>query len=429
LVSWYLDRDEVSTPRVSEMAATGRQQVPKPTPPSHNREWRGQRGWRRWLPWVGAVAGSLVAIASAVIVLVPALINKVANDNLHQESLLAPAQVGKDFSGAINVLLIGHDERTNELGGFGADSVIILHVNAAHTQVFMVSVPRDSMVAIPAFPASKFPGTSRAKLTDAFAAGNQTFNAKGQPVSDDSPAGRARGVQALTQVLSNITPGGLTFNAVAIVSFSGFQKLVEAIGGIKSMCVDERTLSEHYDNKGNYVSETYGNPKIAKTYPVGCYPMLPWEAMDFVRQRHYLANGDGDYGRQRHQQQFLMTVFKQLANADTLSSPTKLTGIMHAAGDLFTVDLGGHSPADWVYTLRRISSNNITMIKTNAGQYSPVVIDGVAYEQIVPDTTKLLAALTTDTVEEFLATHPTWGTAAPAATTTTTAPPTANPTR
>jgi LCP family protein required for cell wall assembly len=370
----------------------------------------------------------LVAVVSAVIVLVPALINKVANDNLHQESLLSPEQVGKDFSGAINVLLIGHDERTNEGGGYGADSVIIVHVNAAHTQVFMVSVPRDSMVAIPAFPASKFTGVSRAKLTDAFAAGNQTIGASGQPVHDDSPAGRARGVQVLTQVLSNITPGGLRFNAVAIVSFSGFQKLVEAIGGIKSMCVDELTLSEHYANNGSYVSETYGNPKIAKTYRVGCYSMLPWEAMDYVRQRHYLANGDGDYGRQRHQQQFLMTVFKQLASSDTLSNPTKLTGIMHAAGDLFTVDLGGHSAADWVYTLRRISSNNITMIKTNAGHYSPVVVDGVAYEQIVPDTTKLLAALTTDTVDEFLATHPTWGAAAPAATITT-APPTAKPTR
>jgi LCP family protein required for cell wall assembly len=367
----------------------------------------------------------LVAIVSAVIVLVPAVINKVASDNLHQESLLSPEQVGQDFSGAINVLLIGHDERTNEAGGYGADSVIIVHVNAAHTQVFMVSVPRDSMVAIPAFPASKFPGTARAKLTDAFAAGDQTFDTKGQPVHDDSPAGLARGVQVLTRVLSNITPGGLSFSAVAIVSFGGFQKLVEAIGGIKSMCVDEKTLSEHYAKDGSYVSETYGNPKIAKTYPVGCYPMQPWEAMDFVRQRHYLANGDGDYGRQRHQQQFLMTVFKQLASADTLSSPSKLTGIIHAAGDLFTVDLGGHSPADWIYTLRRISSNNITMIKTNAGQYSPVLVDGVEYEQIVPDTTKLLAALTTDTVDEFLATHPTWGTAAPAATAT--AQPTGKP--
>jgi hypothetical protein len=107
------------------------------------------------------VAGSLVALMSAVVVLVPSLINKVATDNLRLEQLQSPEQVGQDFSRAINVLLIGDDERTNELGGFGADSVTIVHVDAAHTQVFVVSVSRDSMVAIPAFRASKFPGQRR----------------------------------------------------------------------------------------------------------------------------------------------------------------------------------------------------------------------------------------------------------------------------
>ena len=238
-------------------------------------------------------------------------------------------------------------------------------------------------------------------------------------------------MQLLNQVLSKLTPGGLTFNAVAIVNFDGFQKLVEAMGGIKDMCVDEVVRSEHYDNKGNYVSETYGNPKIAKIYPVGCYPMLPWEALDYVRQRKYLELQDGDYGRQRHQQQFLMTVFKQLATAETLSSPTKLTGIMKAAGDLFTVDLGNPSPADWVYTLRHIGGNNITMIKTNGGNFSTIDIDQgngtkVSFQQITPDMTKLLAAVHNDTIDSFLATHPTWGTAAPPASVTS-GPPTSKP--
>jgi len=151
--------------------------------------------------------------------------------------------------------------------------------------------------------------------------------------------------------------------------------------------------------------------------------MQPWEALDFVRQRKYLANGDGDYGRQRHQQQFLITVFKQLYSKKTLTDVKKISGIMDAAGKLLTVDLGGHSPLDWVFTLQNIKSDDLTMIKTNGGQYSSITIGDTAYEQVVPETKSLLAAVKNDTVDQFLSAHPTWGSVAGAGNT-----PSPNPT-
>jgi anionic cell wall polymer biosynthesis LytR-Cps2A-Psr (LCP) family protein len=355
------------------------------------------------------IAGISLVVLGLVAVGVVALANRYVASKIPIETLLAPQQKGVDISGPINILLLGMDERTGETDLIHADSVIIVHINAAHDHAYMVSVPRDSMVAVPEFPASEFPGTSQAKLTEAFAFGNRTFNANGGEIGDDSPAGRARGTQLLATVLNDMAPGGgLRFNAVSILSFDGFQKLVEAMGGVDNMCVDELTLSEHYDNKGNYVSETNGNPKIAKTYPVGCYPMKPWEALDFVRQRHYLANGDGDYGRQRHQQQFLITVLKQLYSTNPLTDVTKITGIMEAAGKLLTVDLGGHQPLDWAFELRNIKPNSLTMIKTYAGQYQSQTIDGTDYEVVTQDLKDLLAAVRDDTVDSFLAAHPTW---------------------
>ena len=353
--------------------------------------------------------GIVIVVISGLFVSAVTITNWYADTTVPQEPLLPSQDRGKPIDGALNILLLGMDERTGELDLIHADSIIIMHINAAHSQAYLVSVPRDAMVAVPAFPASKFPGTSRAKLTEAFAFGNQTFNAKGGAIGDDSPAGRARGVQLLSQVLSSLTPGGLSFNAVAIVSFDGFQKLVEAMGGIDRMCVDEKTYSEHFDNKGNYVSETHGNPRTAKTYPEGCYSMLPWEALDFVRQRHYLVNGDGDYGRQRHQQQFLVTVFKQLYSKKTLTNISKISGIMEAAGKLLTVDLGGHRPLDWAYNLQNIGSDNLTLIKTNGGSYASQNVNGIDFETITPDMTKLLSAVKADNVDGFLATHPTWG--------------------
>ena len=359
---------------------------------------------------VSMIAGIALVVLSLVAVGGVVLANKLISGKIPQEPLIPSEYQGQDISGPINILLLGMDERTGELDLIHADSIIIVHINAAHDHAYLVSMPRDSLVSVPAYPPSKFPGTTTAKLTEAFAFGNRTFNSKGGVVGDDSAAGRARGVQLLATVLNNLTPGGgLKFNAVAITSFDGFQKLVEAMGGVDNMCVDEKVLSEHFDNKGNYVSETYGNPQKAKTYPVGCYPMKPWEALDYTRQRKYLANGDGDYGRQRHQQQFLITVFKQLYSKKTLTDVKKVSGIMDAAGQLLTTDLGDHSPLDWVFTLQNIKSDSMTMIKTNGGQYSSIQIGDTAYEQVVPDTKVLLGAVKNDTVDQFLATHPTWG--------------------
>jgi anionic cell wall polymer biosynthesis LytR-Cps2A-Psr (LCP) family protein len=361
----------------------------------------------RW-PRISLVSGLVLAVLSLLVGGGLAVFNTAADSKVHDEPLLPPDPQGKDISGPINILLIGLDARTNSTDLIRADSTTIVHIDATHTKASLVTLPRDSLVSVPASPESKFAGSTRAKLTEAFAFGNRTYNSKGAAVGDDSPAGRARGVQLLAKVLSNLTPGGLTFNAVAIVNFNGFQRLVEAMGGIEKMCVDETVRSEHFNNQGKYVGETYGNPKVAKIYPKGCYAMQPWEALDFARQRHYLENEDGDYGRARHQQQLLMTVFKQLSTSKTLSDPEKLSNIMAAAGDFLTVDRGGNSVLDWVFTLKNLSPDNLTMIKTNAGKFSSVTYDGVEYQQVVPDTLTLLKAVHDDTVATFVANHPTW---------------------
>jgi hypothetical protein len=78
----------------------------------------------------------------------------------------------------------------------------------------------------------------------------------------------------LTDQSIALTWGGSTESPNGIIRLrrsAGFQEPVEAIGGIKSMCVDELTLSEHHNNKGNYARETFGNA-IAKIYSVGLRP-------------------------------------------------------------------------------------------------------------------------------------------------------------
>jgi len=353
------------------------------------------------------IGGIVLTVLSGLFVGGSKAFDLYANSKVPHEALLPPDPEGKNISGAINILLLGMDQRGHSTDLIHTDSIIIVHINAAHTAASMVSLPRDSLVSAPAFAPAKFPGSSQLKLTEVFAFGNRKTNANGGFVGDDSAAGRARGVQLVSTVIKSLVPGGLTFNAVAIINYSGFEKLVNALGGV-DMCIDEKVWSEHRLKNGKYVTSTGGNRTTSKLYDRGCRHLLPWEALDYVRQREHMELGDSDYGRQRHQQQFLTAVFKELLSKQTMTDPKKFGGLVNAAGGLLTMDLGGNQVLDWIFTLKNIRSSDITMIKTNAGKYSSQKIDGKSFEIITPDTKALLKAVHDDTIDAFLATHPTW---------------------
>src|SRR5262249_7917220 len=157
-------------------------------------------------------------------------------------------------------------------------------------------------------------------------------------------------------------------------------------GGVH-MCVDEDTYSIRHAPDGTdfgydldyYHAVTKG---LGKHYPVGCYDMQPWEALDFSRQRELLP--DGDFGRQRHQQQLMVAVAKQIMSASTLTNFGKLTDLKRAAGDLLTLDLGGHQLEDWVFTLSSLRAESLVPIKTYGGDFRTLDLGGVSYQRFDP---------------------------------------------
>jgi hypothetical protein len=75
---------------------------------------------------------------------------------------------------------------------------------------------------------------------------------------------------------------------------------------------------------------------------------------------------------------------------------------------MLTLDLGRASIQDWVWTLRNINAENLTMIKTYGGQMQGGIVDGTWYEPLEPSLVDLLKAARADTVVEFLASHQDW---------------------
>jgi LCP family protein required for cell wall assembly len=352
------------------------------------------------------VIGVAVALISGAVVTGGLVLSAYAQNSVPQEALLPDDLRGRSIDGPLNILLIGMDQRANSEDEIRSDSVIIVHVNAAHDAAYLVSLPRDGRVLVPAYPASSYPG-GVVKLTDAFAKGNRVRAPGGGWTGDPSTAGRQRGVELLVRTIDLLTPGGLRFNAVAIINFRGFEAVVRALGGIR-LCVDERTISDHYDATGKYVGMTLERGIPGYVYERGCQDMQAWQALDYVRQRKHLELGDGDYGRQRHQQQFLYAVFKKLLSSQTLTDIRKVSALRDAAGDLLTVDLGEVTLLDWLFSMKNLDTSDVTLVKTNAGQFASEKKDGQDFEEITPDTLKLLTAVSTDRVADFLIEHPGW---------------------
>ncbi len=349
------------------------------------------------------IIGALVMVVSGGLVVVPKVVAAWFTSDIAKEDLIPPDILGPSIGGPINILLLGMDERRNSDALVLTDTIMIAHIPASHDAVYMVSIPRDAKVEVPPFPETGYLGGTD-KINAAFAVANRTRSEGGGWVGDPSTAGRRRGVDLVARTINGLIPGGIKFNAVAIINFEGFRSILNAIGGVW-MCIDERTTSIHFDKNGKYHTNP---PQLSqrKVYEKDCRALEGWEALDFARQRYNVVGGD--YGRQRHQQQLLLAIFEKLASPGVVTDIGKIAELQKVAGDLLTLDLGGHSIENWAFTLRGIRSSSVVMIKTNGGKVSPDGDPKTSYEILSEDTLELLKAVQQATVYEFLSQHPDW---------------------
>jgi anionic cell wall polymer biosynthesis LytR-Cps2A-Psr (LCP) family protein len=377
---------------------------------------RNQTGplWSRLLVYFGA---TLMVLSFAVMVTTKVLLAKAAGsigtvDIGDSDSVVS---AGKALEGTLNILLVGVDDgqaiggelRTDTKDGARADSIMILHVPPTHDRGYIASIPRDTWVHIPAYPKSKF-GGGQGKINSAFTAGY------GDPTKGG--AGRAGGLELLMQTINKET--GITFNAAAIVNFNGFTSAVQQLGGV-TMYIDEKVTSVHYgkDKYGNpCVPAVFDSNMIAHTvsvckgrvYEKGWRRLNPEEALDYTRQREWLELGDGDYGRQRHQQQFIKALVREAKSQGLTTNLPKALNLMSAVGSTLTMWTNGAKVEDWFFTLKDMAGSDVTMIKTNRGTFNSAQVPGTSAEGLSDDSKAMFAALRDNKIDEWLVQHPEW---------------------
>ncbi len=330
-------------------------------------------------------------------VLVARYAGSVETQNLLGDPAAAEANVS-DITGPLNILLVGVDPRTEEQTPL-SDSIMVAHVPRGMDQAYLFSIPRDLVVDIPAFEKTGFKGT-RSKINAAMGFGSAVGNGKHDVV---------QGFELLAKTVQQLT-GVPRFDAGAIINFGGFKAIVDAMGGV-TMTIDQNVKSEHLQPDGkprprlarcadHSCAHPYYGPQAE--YKKGTAQLKGWQALDYVRQRYGLPNGD--YDRQRHQQQFVKAMAKQALSKNVISNPAKLDRVIKAAGKSLIFDGNGHNVVDWGFALKNVRPENMTSVKLPGesffenGQYRG--------ERLPESSDDFFAALRQDQVANFLFEHP-----------------------
>lgn len=207
------------------------------------------------------------------------------------------------------VLLVGSDARPG-LGGARADVIMVVEVRPGENVVSVISLPRDLATDVPCF------GYTRI---------NAALNGC-----------RSRGVnglELLAVTVSNWT--GVQIDHVAMVDFSGFAQVVDAVGGVK-VCVPRpvRDLTKDL------------------SLEAGCSILPGEEALKWVRSRHTqeltptgwrLIPGVSDLARTDRQRDLVIQIFTRLSQ---LPFP-RLVGLANELAKVVVLD-SSWSPVDAV---------------------------------------------------------------------------------
>ncbi|HEX5597370.1 MAG TPA: LCP family protein [Micromonosporaceae bacterium] len=300
---------------------------------------------------------------------------------------------GADITGPLNILLVGIDTRISVPGWQPhADAVLIMHVTESLDRAYLFSLPRDLVVEIPAFPKAKFSG-ERTKLTHAMSYGSRV---PGKPKSPDT----AQGLELVTKTVSKYT-GIKEFDAGAVVTFQGFQKLVDAVGGV-DLYIDQRVVSRHRRPDGKHREPGRGGyvgPQMV--YEKGLRHLTGWQALDYARQRY---TAGGTYARERHQQQLIKAIVEKILSQELAGDPARLGAALQALGETLTFDGRDQTVIDFAFALSGLRPEAITLVSLpghgvgSGGNYRGEELDKVGRQFI----TELRAGR----ADAFLAAHP-----------------------
>lgn len=335
------------------------------------------------------VIGTLLTLLSAGAFGAAYTLNKKVESNITRSDLLGAARseksaaTGADIKGPLNFLLIGSDSRADDnvswkwdgdaesVPGERSDAIMLIHVPATLDRAYVVSVPRDARVDIPALEGSYPGGTGLI---------NTAFQLGGAPLL----------VSTLKQL------GGIDIQYPVIVDFAGLREITDAVGG-----VDVHLDAAVQDGRTRHV------------FPKGKVHLDGRTAEIFVRQRYFTdpgaskyaknLRGGTDYDRQKRQQQYLRALAVKLIS-EGFTSPTKLPALLETVSRALTVDTS-MPVQDLALKLSKVRPDNILFYSL---PHETVDLGGGQWRENIkqPEAQQLFDAINNDTMAQYALAHP-----------------------
>ncbi|MGP6175203.1 LCP family protein [Corynebacterium sp. A21] len=304
----------------------------------------------------------IIALLSAIALLVSGLgyftIGRLGNEVASAGNLTLGGGAGDATDGAVDILLVGSDSRTDAQGNplseeesamlyagdeeeaENTDTMMLIRVPNDGSSATAVSVPRDTYVNTGDLGNMKLNGVygthkfaAEQDLTaEADAAGKNPDTKKIAEEAKD--AGR----DALISTVADLT--GIEVDHYAEVGLLGFVLLTDAVGGV-DVCLTEATQDEF----------------SGADFPAGTQTLEGAQALSFVRQRHGLPRGDLD--RIVRQQAYMASLVNKVLNAGTLTNPAKLAS-MGAAVERSVVIDDGWDVLSFATQLSNLAGGNVT---------------------------------------------------------------------
>lgn len=234
------------------------------------------------------------------------------------------------FTGrSLNILVLGTDLRGGENteiagagdGGMRSDTTMLVHVSGDRSRMEVVSIPRDSLVDIPA---CKLPDGSESGAT--YGMFNSAFTIGGGAAEDLTYAAACTisTVQTLT---------GVPVTNHMVVKMDGVVEVVEALGGVR-MCLPEPLVQ----------NPAYGRFEL----PAGEQTLDGRQAIGFLRARHGTGLGleqGSDLTRIDRQQAFVDALVRQVLDQNVVTNSPRLYRTIEAVLRAISADPGLADPA------------------------------------------------------------------------------------
>ncbi|MFI6037111.1 LCP family protein [Streptomyces sp. NPDC051315] len=250
----------------------------------------------------------------------------------------------KADNGSENILVLGSDTRSGankKLGGgtddgtARSDTAMIVHVYEGHKRASVVSIPRDTLIDRPACTDTQ--GVTHDAATDVM------FNS----------AYTTGGASCAVKTVESIT--GVRMDHYLEVDFSGFQKLIDELGGVEVT-----------------TTKAIKDPDSHLDLAAGTHTLDGEQALALVRTRHGVGDGS-DLGRIQLQQAFVKALVEQVRKVGLFTGGTKLYDLADTATKAVTTDSGLgslNSLMSFANGLKSIGASDLTMV-TLPVQYDP----------------------------------------------------------